>query len=129
MTSVQKALSPPPDGALSCTVRRVPDGTPVVEVLGDVDAVTARELRTAGVAAVDDAGGGVCVLDLSAVTFLNAAGLSGLVSVVGHARARGRVVRIVVDSNRRVIRPIEVTALDHALSLFHTVEEALATTA
>jgi anti-sigma B factor antagonist len=32
---------------------------------------------------------------------------------------------IVVGANRPVIRPIQITGLDHVLALFHTVEEAL----
>lgn len=129
MTSVAKAHSATLEDVFSCTTERAADGTPVVSVSGDLDVLSVAELRAAGTAAVDGAVGGFCVMDLSAVTFLNAAGLAGLVAVARYARATGRTARIVVDANRRVIRPIEVTGLDHSLSLFHTVEEALGSTA
>ncbi|MEU5694589.1 STAS domain-containing protein [Actinosynnema sp. NPDC020468] len=125
MTAVEKPTHALPVVPPLCSTRRTPEGTPVVSVEGEIDAASATELTTAVAAAVDGAAAGFCVLDLSAVTFLNAAGLAALVSVAGHGERHGLPVRVVVDSNRRVIRPIEVTGLDRSLALFHTVEEAL----
>jgi anti-sigma B factor antagonist len=65
------------------------------------------------------------VLDLTAVTFLDSAGLTALLEATLHAEAHRERLRIVVDANRRVIRPIQVTDLDEVLTLYHTVDEAL----
>ncbi|WP_158854793.1 STAS domain-containing protein [Saccharothrix deserti] len=106
-------------------VRRVVDGTVVVSVAGEVDMETAPALRAAVTTAVDDAAGGACVLDLTGVTFLGSPGLTALLAATTHAQARRGPLRIVVDTNRPVIRPIEITRLDDVLWLYHTVEEAL----
>ncbi|MEU4805631.1 STAS domain-containing protein [Actinosynnema sp. NPDC023587] len=100
------------------------DGIPVVEVSGEVDDGSSDDVRTAVAAAVDDCP--TCVLDLTGVTFLNPAGLTALVTTSWQAIARRGRLRIVVDGNRTVIRPLEITGLDEALTLHHSVEEALA---
>jgi anti-sigma B factor antagonist len=51
--------------------------------------------------------------------------LQALVDVTQAAQRRREPLRIVVDHNRPVIRPIEVTGLDEVLALFDTVEDAL----
>ncbi|MCO1574562.1 STAS domain-containing protein [Crossiella sp. SN42] len=101
-------------------------GTVVISVVGDVDTDTAPALQAAAASAIDDTTGEDCVLDLTEVSFLNSAGLTALVEATAHAEARREPLRIVVDSNRPVIRPIELTGLDELLRLYHTVEEALA---
>lgn len=92
---------------------------------GDVDMRTAPTLQNAVTATVDQVAPGPYVLDLTNVTFLGSAGLTALVAVHRHVESRGDVLRIVVDANRPVIRPIELTGLDTALNLYHTVDEAL----
>ena len=67
------------------------------------------------------------MLDLTAVTFLDCAGLTALLDATIHAEDQHRSLRIVVDSNRPVIRPIHLTGLDKTLALFLTVDEALRT--
>lgn len=115
--------APPPDG-LAIT-RRVVDGTLVVAAAGEVDTDTAPELAAAVLACVDQAGGGPCVLDLTNVSFLDSAGLTILLEATLRAEGNQESLGIVVDANRPVIRPIEVTGLDEVLTLFHTVEEAV----
>jgi anti-sigma B factor antagonist len=100
-------------------------GAQVVAVLGEVDLDTAPELYAAVTAGFERADGKPCVLDLTEVGFLGSSGLAALVNAAKHAKARREPLRIVVDSNRPVIRPIEITGLDSVLSLYHTVEEAL----
>jgi anti-sigma B factor antagonist len=94
----------------------------VVEATGEVDLVTAPALRTALADALDEAPGGLCVVDLTGVTFLDSAGLTTLIEV----NQRARSLRVVVGSNRTVIRPIQLTGLDGVLALCATLEEALA---
>lgn len=89
---------------------------------------TAPTLQTAVTTAIDDngdTGGGRCILDLTGVTFLNPAGLTALIAATTHAAARQETLRIVVDANRPVIRPITITGLDHQLRLYHTIDEAM----
>lgn len=101
------------------------DGTVVVEVTGEVDLDTAPRLREAIAVALDEAADGPCIVDLTAVTYLGSAGLTALVDATREAAARQEPLRIVVDANRPVIRPIEITGLDRVLHLYHSVEEAL----
>jgi len=95
----------------------------VVEAAGEVDLVTAPALRTALTDALDESSGGPCVVDLTGVTFLDSAGLTTLIEV----NQRAQSLRVVVGSNRPVIRPIQLTGLDGVLALYSSLEEALAT--
>ena len=104
---------------------RVVQGTLVVAVTGEIDVDTAPALREAVRAAIVRTAGEACVVDLTEVTFLGSAGLAALVTAARVAQARHEPLRIVVDSNRPVIRPIVVTGLDHLLAMYHSVEEAL----
>ena len=105
---------------------READGSVVVAVTGEVDLDTAPRLREAVAVALDEVEGGTCVLDLTEVTYLGSAGLTALVDATREAAARSEPLRIVVDANRPVIRPIEITGLDQVLHLYHSVEEAVA---
>jgi anti-sigma B factor antagonist len=98
----------------------------VVEVAGDIDLDTAPRLREAIAVAIDEAAGGACVVDLTAVSYLGSTGLTALVDATREAAAQRAPLRIVVDANRPVIRPIEITGLDQVLHLYHSVEQALA---
>jgi anti-sigma B factor antagonist len=105
---------------------RVVGGTLVVAVAGEIDLDTAPALHAAVTAAIRQTAGEPCILDLTAVTFLGSAGLTALLDATRVSEARREPLRIVVDSNRPVIRPIAITGLDDVLSLYHTIEEALA---
>jgi anti-sigma B factor antagonist len=104
---------------------RVVKGTCVVTVTGEVDGETAAPLRTAVTTAINATSGDACVLDLTQVGFLDSAGLAALLAINTHGETHRKPLRIVVDSNSPVIRPIEVTGLDVVLRLYHTVAEAL----
>lgn len=105
--------------------RRVLAGALVLAVAGEVDLDSVPGLAAALTDAVDRGPCEVVVADLSTVTFLGSIGLTALLDATRRADAAGRSLRVVVDSNRPVIRPIEITGLDLELTLFHTVEEAL----
>ena len=105
--------------------RRTVDGTIVVEVTGEVDMATAPELHATIVTMLRAAGDGGCVVDLTSVTFLGSRGLTALLNATEEAEERREPLKIVVDSNRPVIRPIEITGLDQVLRLYHSVDEAL----
>lgn len=98
----------------------------VVTVAGEIDQFTVDRLRAAIAAAFDQLREGeILVVDLTDVTFLGSPGLQALVDVTEAAQQRHEPLRIVVDSTRPVIRPIQITELGKVLALFDTVEQAL----
>lgn len=119
-----RASDPPLPPGLEI-VRRVVDGTLVIAAIGEVDLDTAPALGSAINACIDEAGDKPCILDLTGVTFLNSPGLTMLLGATDRAEAQHEPLRIVVDANRPVIRPIQVTGLDNELALYHTVDEAV----
>lgn len=66
----------------------------------------------------------VLVLDLTAVTFLGSTGLS--IRVDAHQSATPHTVLRVVAGHHAVLRPIQLTGLDHFLTVDASVERALA---
>ena len=97
----------------------------VISVFGEIDLRTAPDVQAAVQEGIDDAETDLCVVDLTKVGFLGSHGLAALMEAREHAQHRREPLRIVVDANRPVIRPLQVTGLDHVLALFHTVDEAL----
>jgi len=94
----------------------------ILTVEGDVDGLTAPRLAAAISGAYRVLAGRPLVLDLSNVQFL---GSTGLRTLRESAQGPGPL-RIVVDQQRPVIRPIEIVGLDQILALYHTVADALA---
>ncbi|MGA6161133.1 STAS domain-containing protein [Amycolatopsis magusensis] len=116
----EPARTTPPPEWLTITHRRV-SGALVVEVVGEVDLESASALLDAMTTAIDHAHPDPCIVDLTRVGFLNAAGLTALLDASRHTPRP----RLVVDGNSCVIRPIEIAGLDNALKLYHSIEEAL----
>jgi anti-sigma B factor antagonist len=87
-----------------------PDGCSVT-VAGELDSATAPGLRDCLLAAVARPGTAPVDVDLSAVTFLDSAGLSALAT--GHRAAvrADRVLRIRCGTARAVVRPLQITGL------------------
>lgn len=107
------------------TIRRAEvRGVVVVHVTGEVEALTAGRLGDAVVDALGD--GRAVVLDLTDVRFLDSAGLATLLRVTQESEDRGEPLRIAVDQNRPVVRPIQITGLEHRLALYESVDEAVA---
>jgi anti-sigma B factor antagonist len=104
------------------------DDALVLSIDGEIDGLTAPRLRAAIGTAFDHLNGRVLVLDLTEVRFLGSAGLRTLLdSAAEAARHDGyQPLRVVVDENRPVIRPIEIVGLDNVLALYHSVGDALA---
>ncbi|MGC7102856.1 STAS domain-containing protein [Amycolatopsis lurida] len=103
---------------------RAQAGALVVAVSGEVDSQTAPALGDALLAASGNPRLRPCIVDLTAVTFLSAAGLTTLIEATLHARP-GEEPRLVVNGTSPVIRPIEVTGLDEELKLYHSIDEAV----
>ncbi|MEV0248230.1 anti-sigma factor antagonist [Nocardia sp. NPDC050712] len=97
----------------------------VVAIRGEVDTDTAAQLAAAVRGGLERTRAGYCILDLTDVRFLGGAALETLAATSREAENRREPLRIVVDANRPVIRPLEITGLEKVLALYHTVEEAL----
>ncbi|QIS03113.1 anti-sigma factor antagonist [Nocardia brasiliensis] len=102
-------------------VARSVDSTRVLAITGEIDMASAPRFQ----AAVDEAlreQPAALVIDLSEVEFFGSAGLSVLL-VAAESVPQGQL-RVVASPPVR--RPIEVTGLDKLLSVFNTVDDALA---
>lgn len=118
----------PPEELLAQIRRDDRPDAVVVHVSGAVDGLTAPRLRAVITAVLDELDGRPLVLDLTDVQFFGSAGLRALAE--GTERAADRPgfqpLRIVVDHNRPVLRPIELTGYDAVLTLYHDVGSAIA---
>jgi anti-anti-sigma factor len=99
--------------------------TVVLEVAGEIDMITAPELAEALTAALAEHPPEV-VAELSAVTFLDSAGLHVLITA--HTAAQGTTRFAVVAGSSATARPLQITGLDQELRLFDTLLTALAST-
>ena len=100
------------------------DGWAVAHASGDLDLTTAPRLREQVVQLVVD-GQPRVILDLQEVDFVDSTGLGVLVALLKRTRSQGGDLRLV--STRTALRKIlELTALDLALPLAATIEEAAA---
>ncbi|MEV6320019.1 STAS domain-containing protein [Nocardia sp. NPDC051787] len=106
--------------ALEVQVRSA-DDVVIVTVHGEIDMASAPRLQSALDEALRDTPPAV-VVDMSNVGFLGSAGLSVLVAA-SEAAGSGRLRVVPSDAARR---PIELTALDQLLTVFDSVEDALA---
>ena len=99
------------------------DGVSVVSVAGEIDMLSAPELRSC----VSQQLGGcsTLVLDLTNVSFLGSAGLAVLVEALQHSKRRGIALRIVAVE-RAVTRPLVATGLGDVFSVYPTLADATA---
>ena len=100
------------------------DGWAVARLSGDLDLTTSPRLREQIVQAITN-GRSQIVLDLEAVDFVDSTGLGVLVGLLKRARTQGGDLRLV--STRTSFRKIlELTALERALPLAASVDDAIA---
>jgi anti-sigma B factor antagonist len=97
-------------------------GNAVVVVKGDIDLASAPTLSAELLRLLDTAPN-MLVVDLSSVSFIDAAGLGAL--VVAGRRADGRL-RIVIRAGSRIDRLWSLCGLDLSFPLYETPKEALA---
>lgn len=99
--------------------------TPLVSVAGELDAVAAPQLDSALAPLLAGEGGDGLVLDLSGVSFLDSSGLGVCIKAVKGVRANGGEVALVVTTPR-LLKVLEITGIDQAVSVVDTVADALA---
>ncbi|MFD1150022.1 STAS domain-containing protein [Saccharothrix hoggarensis] len=121
--AVSAATTSPRNGQLGLTVRTVTESVTVVSVSGEVDMLTAPQLRADVLRHID--AGTTVVLDMSGVSFLGSAGLAVLVEAAQQGKRRGAAFRVVAVE-RAVTRPLAATGLGEVFSVFESVDAALA---
>lgn len=94
----------------------------LVVLRGDLDIVTAPELRECLVKVIDE--GARVVIDLEAVGFLDSAGLGILVGGLKRARTRGGDLEL-VSTSHDVLKPLEITGLDRVFTIHAGRDAAL----
>jgi anti-sigma B factor antagonist len=98
-----------------------------VAIAGDIDACTAPAMLAYVLNAAADSngrvGGSDLVMDLSAVTFMDASGLSALTRADSGARQAGRQLRLAAPT-ARVARLLAITRLDLHFDIYPSTEAA-----
>jgi anti-sigma B factor antagonist len=98
----------------------------VLEVGGEIDVYTAPMLRERLVAIVE-AGARSVIVDLSRVEFLDSTGLGVLVGGLRRMRGIGGGFAVVCDEER-LLKIFRITGLDQILSMYPSVDAAVAGT-
>jgi len=102
------------------------DGWTVIAVAGEVDVVSAPEVR-GEIVGVVTGGSTEVVLDMSGVVFIDSFGLGVLIGAVKRIQSHGGRLRVVVGE-ARVAAVLELTGLDRVLDLRDSVDDAVAPT-
>ncbi|HEY1821877.1 MAG TPA: STAS domain-containing protein [Trebonia sp.] len=97
--------------------------TAVVTAAGDVDLTNAEGLRDALLTALN-AGARGLVVDMTATTFLDSAGVTALVRASRRASASDAVLRLAVTAPA-VLRVLNLVGLDQLISVYPSVAAAL----
>jgi anti-anti-sigma factor len=111
-----------PDSPTLRVTRRTVGTAVVVEVAGEIDLLTAGDVRAAIAAGMATAPE-TLVVDLAEVSFMDSAGLAMLAHA--HMTAGERVALRVVATNPATLKPIRLTGMDRMLAMFDTVADAL----
>jgi anti-anti-sigma factor len=98
--------------------------TAVVTAAGEIDLTNAGSLRDALLSALN-AGALGLVVDLTAATFLDSAGVAALVRAWRRAGAMEATVRVAVSS-AAVLRVLELVGIDQLIEVHPSVAEAVA---
>jgi anti-anti-sigma factor len=103
------------------------DHAVVVQLAGDVDVESAREVRERLYAVLDGVPGGarLMVVDLSRAEFVDSSGLGALVAASRRARERECGFSL-VNPAPMIARVLEMSGMDQAWPIYSTVHAALA---
>ena len=99
------------------------DQTAVVTAAGEIDLTNAEWLRDALLSALN-AGASALVVDLTATTFIDSAGVTALVRASRRASASDAVLRLAVTAPA-VLRVLNLVGLDQLISVYPSVAAAL----
>lgn len=100
-------------------------GVPIVSVEGEIDLTNVEDLAAHVFASVADTSQGL-IVDLSTTSYLDSAGLSLLLELQERLHLRQQMLRVIVPSSAIIRRVFEATHIDTTISLYRSVEEALA---
>ncbi|WP_269134472.1 STAS domain-containing protein [Spiractinospora alimapuensis] len=100
----------------------------LVAVRGEIDLYTAPRLHSELVAALDNAGGGRLLVEMSQVEFCDSTGINVLLSGLKRARERSGDLEIVAPSGT-VSKILEVTGLDAVFRIHPTLDTVRVATA
>lgn len=100
------------------------DGVPVARPQGDIDAANAQEVHDelAKLIAPDT---DAIVIDLTAVRYLDSAGIDMLFRFHDRLRQRRSKLLLVIPAGSQLNRLVELVGLDQVVPLHHAVEDAL----
>ncbi|MEV0650433.1 STAS domain-containing protein [Phytomonospora sp. NPDC050363] len=97
----------------------------VITLAGEVDVAMSGAQEAEFLALLDGAPGGIVVLDFSEVAFCDSTGLGILLRAVRHMGSVSGQIRIAAPQDH-IARLITMNALDRALPMYDTVDEAAA---
>jgi anti-anti-sigma factor len=125
VTREQLDTMPPPLGGhmVTATLSYPRPNTTVCTVSGRIDLITASVLSDTLIEAVHDERPHL-VIDLSAVDFMDSAGLQAVFESLDRYDIDGHVA-VVVDSNSKAVTPLEIAALDELLDRHGDLMRAL----
>lgn len=123
MAAVDAARGPAqvPAGASLSVLSR--PGLTIARLKGDLDIATTPALRERLLSALSP-GVRLLVIDLSGVSFCDAAGLAVLIGTQRRARARGITVRLVAP-RPQMAKLLSITGLDCSLTICDTLADAI----
>ena len=96
----------------------------IVTLDGRLDVVAAPSIREHGKEKMNE-GIKHFVFDLSAISFLDSAGLASLVNVLKNARREGGNVRLILPASETARRTLILTKFDQVFDVFEDVAAAL----
>jgi len=100
------------------------DTAVVVTASGEIDLYTAPRLASALQQAIDDAHGGLVVVDLTDVTFMASSGISVLTTGLSHAQQRDCRI-LLAGGGRPVHRPLEAAGLHQHFEYVPSASDAV----
>ncbi|MBC8101222.1 MAG: STAS domain-containing protein [Cytophagales bacterium] len=104
---------------------RTVDGTPVLDLSGEVDSYNSPKLRERMVRLIDD-GQSRLVINMSGVDYIDSTGLGTLVGGLKRASEKGGSIRIICP-NEQIHKVFSITGLVKVFQIFDNEQSALAT--
>ena len=100
------------------------NGSPVLDLIGEVDSYNAPKLRERMVALIDEGNANI-VINMSRVDYIDSTGLGTLVSGLKRASEKNGSIRIICP-NEQIYKVFNITGLVKVFSIFDNEQAALA---